>query len=208
MDRPLTAWQRAIPEQLMRALDEVTVDGHPLVDRSCTAFTGRFGWAPPPAGLGPLGVLPGGLVAVGALWAAARADEPRRRRQAGALVAAWGTVLGLLGTVTLALWAVSDLHGLGPTEGWLLAGRSPGCSPPRAWPWSAARCPPSAAPPTPWPPWGSPPSPSTCCRGPPRQRRRHPRPPAGPPRRRGGPVASTPSTAVKPAESGGPGSRC
>jgi hypothetical protein len=121
LDAPLTAWERAmVPEHLMRALEEVTVDGRPLVAETCAVSVGLFGWAP--ERLPPSPVLPaaGAMVAIAALGASRRHDP--RPRLAGWIVGLWGLLLAVIGTSSLALWAVSDLDGLGPTENWLLAG--------------------------------------------------------------------------------------
>ncbi|MCB9674616.1 MAG: DUF4105 domain-containing protein [Alphaproteobacteria bacterium] len=119
LDVPLTAWERTmVPEHLMREVGAVRIDGRPLVRSTCTLNDGPLGWAPArPPPTWPW-VLPG-LVGVAALGAAVRTG---RRRVSGALVALCGLVLCALGVPSLAIWAVGDLEGVGPTECWLVAG--------------------------------------------------------------------------------------
>ncbi len=127
VDTPLTAWERTmVPEHLMLELEHVTVgwpDGgrEPLVAETCTLHRGqrswaaaapRPGWASAPPGIGGAALL----------LAARLRGGPGAQRLVGALVALYGSVLGLLGTTSFLLWASSDLDGVGPTENWLVAG--------------------------------------------------------------------------------------
>ncbi len=129
VDQPLTAWQRTmLPEHLMRDVGQLTVswDGaepRPLVKTHCDMRDGGFGFAPktPPARW-PW-ALPGLLVSVLVLLSSSKVNSNRRaRRWTGTLAGVYGLALALLGTVGFALWALTAIDGLGPTQNWLLAG--------------------------------------------------------------------------------------
>lgn len=129
LDQPLTEWQAGmVPERLMKSLSRVEAtegwpDGRarPLVAETCTLRKGTNHWAReaplprwPPALGGLLLAVVGGALSLGAT---------RGRRVAGGVLLGLPLLLGgILGTVTLALWANSDLDGVGPTENWAFTG--------------------------------------------------------------------------------------
>lgn len=138
LDQPLTEWDVGmVPERLMKSLSKVEVtagwpDGkpRPLVTETCTLRVGGNAWAPPaplptwpPALIGLLLALGGGgLGMVGAGRSGDAGGSRAARAGAGALLGASLLFGGVLGTVTLLLWANSDLDGVGPTENWAFAG--------------------------------------------------------------------------------------
>lgn len=129
LDQPLTEWTAGmVPERLMKSLSKVEAtegwpDGRPrpLVAETCTLRKGTNHWAReaplprwPPALAGLVLAVAGGALAVGG---------GRGRRVAGGVLLGLPLLLGgILGTVTLALWANSDLDGVGPTENWAFTG--------------------------------------------------------------------------------------
>ena len=124
-DAPQTWWQAGfVPVRLLEGLQQVEVaGGAPLVGPPCTLAEGPNRWPPPAApdrtglmwaaGLG----LAGALTGLGA--AGRRAAAPRAL--GGVLIAAFGLVFGLVGTLTLTLWGASALDDFGPNQTALLA---------------------------------------------------------------------------------------
>ena len=116
VDRSLTLWEEMfLPTSLQQHLREVTVVGpdgsaHPLVTAERTMYEST---APPPAEVPPAWglryLLVGILLAAVLLWLGIKAPKSRIAyvafSGAGTL---WALVVGILGTVLLGLWVVTD----------------------------------------------------------------------------------------------------
>lgn len=109
LDEPLSRWERMmLPEHLMLGVPA----------RATCTLQGEHGWAPPTPPPAWPWVLPGAAGSLGVITAMARGH----RRAVAVLVGIYGVLLASLGSVSMALWAISTFEGVGPTENWLIAG--------------------------------------------------------------------------------------
>ena len=118
-DRPITRWEATFaPMRFAEAAQEIQLtwpDGsqQPLTKEACVLHRGTDRWpGPRPPQRAPelwiLGSLLGGLIAA--------TGQGPRRRVAGLLLAGMGLLAGLLGTINLTLWALSELDAYGPNR--------------------------------------------------------------------------------------------
>lgn len=125
-DVAMTEWEAAfVPERLVSALIQTPIrrpDGTqaPILGEPCMLNDGRYSWAEPePPDWTPLlGGL--GLLLAGVIGGAGRAERVVLRRLAGGTLMGVGLLAGLLGTMSVVLWAASALTDYGPNENWWL----------------------------------------------------------------------------------------
>jgi hypothetical protein len=123
VDRPITRWDSMmVPERLMEELARATSHSiwedhqpRPLVAETCVLLEGEYDF-PGPEPLArwflPMGI--SGLFAAYIAWGP-------RLLAASAATDMFGLAAGGLGLVTMGLWAVSTLDGVGPTINWFWA---------------------------------------------------------------------------------------
>ena len=127
VDLALSRWESMyLPIRLKQELEAVEIDWsptdrRPLLAETCSLSDGHRSWpAPAPPVRWPWLLAIGGTL--GALLTGLGSRAGRGPRVLlGVLISILGGVLGLLGTLSMALWLSSVLAGFGPNENWLVA---------------------------------------------------------------------------------------